>query len=235
MTMNKHHPDIFFRYTFQLGDGRQKKFELNLDPETLELVAKPSGEPPEWTEIGYFPCDDCPLIGTVSHCPVAVNLASIVSEFRDTVSHEPATVIVETAERTYSNSTTVQKGLSSIIGICMVTSNCPIMDELRPLTRFHLPFATTQETLVRSVSSYLLRQYFVQKEGGTPDWSLDGLIEIYSKISVVNRGISRRISNASKKDANINAIIILHSYGESVPFFIENNLADIRYLYKDLL
>ncbi len=235
MKTNNIRPEVYFRYTFLLGDGRQKKFDLMLDPDTLALTGKGSDPPPEWTEIGYFPCDDCPLVGSVTHCPVAVNLATIVSEFRDTVSHEPATVTVETLERTYSHATTVQKGLSSIIGICMVTSNCPIMDELRPLTRFHLPFATTQETLVRSVSSYLLRQYFVQKEGGAPDWSLDGLIEIYSKISVVNRGISRRISNASKKDANINAIIILHSYGESVPFFIENNLSEIRYLYKNQL
>ncbi|MHB1049928.1 MAG: DUF6901 family protein [Bacteroidota bacterium] len=235
MTAANPHPDVYFRYTFLLENGKEKKFSIVLDPDTLALKAERSEPPPEWTEIGFFPCDDCPLIGSVTHCPVAVNLASIVSEFRDTVSHAPAMVTVETADRTYSNSTTVQKGLSSIIGICMVTSNCPIMDELRPLTRFHLPFATTQETLVRSVSSYLLRQYFVQKEGGTPDWSLDGLIEIYSKISAVNRGISRRISNASKKDANINAIIILHSYGESVPFFIENNLSEIRYLYKDQL
>jgi hypothetical protein len=235
MTTTNPHPGVYFRYTFLMEDGREKRFELTLDPDSLALIPKGTEPPPAWTEIAYFPCDDCPLIGSVSHCPVAVNLAAIVSEFRDIVSHEPATITVETAERTYSNSTTVQKGLSSIIGICMTTSNCPIMDELRPLTRFHLPFATTQETLVRSVSSYLLRQYFVQKEGGTPDWSLDGLIEIYSKISVVNRGISRRISNASKKDANINAIIILHSYGESVPFFIENNLSEIRYLYKNQL
>jgi hypothetical protein len=235
MTNSDRRKGLYFRYSFLLENGREKKFDIVLDPDSLELTSTGTNANPEWTELGFFPCDDCPLIGTATHCPVAVNLAAIVSEFRDTVSHEPATVTVETADRTYFHKTTVQKGLSSIIGICMVTSNCPVMDELRPMTRFHLPFATTQETLFRSVSYYLMRQYFIQKESGTPDWSLNGLIDIYTKVSVVNRGISRRIANASKKDANINAIIILHSYGESIPFFIENNLSEIRYLFRNLI
>jgi hypothetical protein len=234
--MNKQKTEtVYFRYSFKFNGGSEKKFEINLDPTTLEFVPNRTEPLPEWTKLDYFPCDNCPLIGTVSHCPVSANLATIVSEFHDVISHESATVVVETAERTYSHVTTVQKGLSSIIGICMVTSTCPVMDPLRPMTRYHLPFASTQETLFRSVSYYLLRQYFEMKEGKSPDWTLDGLIDIYSKVSVVNKGISRRVSNASKRDANINAIIILHSYGESIPFFIENNLSEIRYLFKKSL
>lgn len=109
------------------------------------------------------------------------------------------------------------------------------MDELRPLTRYHLPFASTEETLFRAVSYYLTRQYFVAQDGGSPDWNLSGLIEIYKKVSVVNMGISRRVSQASKKDANVNAIIILHSYGDSIPFFVENGLDEIRYLFKKFI
>lgn len=227
--------EIFFRYTFTLTDGKEKKFEVTLNPKTLEIVSPKPQDPPDWTRLDYFPCDHCPLIGTVSHCPVAVSLSTIVSEFRDTISHHQATVTVETPERSYKKETTVQKGLSAIIGICMVTSNCPVMDELRPMTKFHLPFATTEETLFRAVSYYLLRQYFVTKMGGESDWALDGLKDIYNNISTVNIGMSRRISNASQKDANINAIIILHTYGESIPFFIENELSELRYLFENLI
>lgn len=227
--------EIVFHYTFSLEEGKEKQFDIVLDPSTLEFIPQKEHQPPEWTVLDYFPCENCPLEGKVSHCPVAVNLSTIVSEFGDTISHSSAHVTVQTPQRTYSHDTTVQKGLSSIIGICMVTSNCPVMDELRPMTKFHLPFASTEETLFRAVSYYLLRQYFVMKEGGDPDWSLEGLIEIYNKVSNVNIGISRRISNASKKDANINAIIILHTYGESIPFFIENNLSEIRYLFEKFM
>lgn len=226
---------VFYRYTFLLKEGREKKFVIELDPLSLEFQSTPHNSPPDWAKLDFFPCDNCPLIGKASHCPVAVNFAAIVESFYDTVSYEPAFVTVETAERTYSKDTTVQKGLSSIIGICMTTSNCPIVDELRPMARFHLPFATTIETLSRAVSYYLTRQYFVMKNGGQPDWELKGLVEIYSKISVVNKGIAQRLKQASKKDANVNAIVILNSYGDSIPFFIEEGLEEIRYLFEKFI
>ncbi|MEW6061614.1 MAG: hypothetical protein AB1600_06675 [Bacteroidota bacterium] len=226
---------ITYNYQFSLNDGREIFFEIRLDPNTLEFIPSSDFQPPEWTKIDFYPCEGCPLLDKVQRCPVAVNLSRIIEPFKHTVSHTPAVVKVETESRVYSKETTVQNGLSSIIGICMVTSNCPVMDELRPLTRYHLPFATPEETLFRVASYYLLRQFFIAKDGGTPDWNLSGLIEIYKKISAVNVGISRRISQASESDANVNAVIILHSYGESIPFFVENELDEIRYLFEQFL
>ncbi|MDD8018020.1 MAG: hypothetical protein PHP42_06575 [Bacteroidota bacterium] len=235
MTTSQQPHTVSFRYKFTFENGQEKQFGITLDDSTLELIPSSKTEPPDWTKLDFHPCDNCPLIGKVSHCPVAVNLALLVDEFRDVVSYEHAVIVVETLERTYSKDSTVQKGLSSIIGICMVTSNCPIMDELRPMTRFHLPFATTKETLFRAVSYYLTRQYFVMKDGKEPDWNLNQLIEIYKQVSIVNIGITRRVAQASQKDANVNAIVILHSYGDSVPYFIEDGLNEIKYLFKKFL
>ena len=228
-------PKVFFHYTFSIKRKKTKKFKIELDPVTLECISKPQDSPPEWTKLEFFPCENCPLIGKVSYCPVAVNFATLVQAFHDTVSYRPAYVTVETADRIYSKQTSVQRGLSSIIGICMVTSNCPILDELRPMTRYHLPFATTEETLFRAVSYYLTRQYFVMKSGEKPDWELEGLTDIYNKVTIVNKGLAQRVQQASKKDANVNAIIILHSFGDSIPFFIEEGLEDVRYLFEKFL
>ena len=228
-------PPLYFRYKFAFHDGQEKKFELTLNAETLELISLQQSNPPEWTKLNYYNCDDCPLIGKVDYCPVAVNFSAIVDSFRDTLSYANAFITVETEERIYSKDTAVQKGLSSIIGICMTTSNCPILDELRPMTRFHLPFATTHETLYRAVSYYLTRQFFVAQDGKQPDWGLNHLIEIYTKISMVNKGIAKRVLHASEKDANVNAVVILHSYGDLISFFIENNLAEIKYLFQKFI
>jgi hypothetical protein len=141
-------------------------------------------------------------------------------------------VTVEAPERTYFKETTLQKGLSSIIGIYMVTSNCPVMDKLRPMVRFHLPFATPTETMFRTVSTYLTGQFVAMREGKKPDWELQKLVEMYKAVSAVNKGMSRRISNASIKDANVNAVIILHSFGDAVPYFIENGLAEIKHMFE---
>ena len=36
------------------------------------------------------------------------------------------------------------------------------MESLKPMVRFHLPFATVEETVFRSVSTYLLSQYLAE-------------------------------------------------------------------------
>ena len=135
-------------------------------------------------------------------------------------------------ERTYEEDTRLQQGLSSIVGLYMVTSNCPIMDQLRPMVRFHLPFATSEETLYRAVSMYLTKQYFAMRRGETPDWELEKLAQIYSAISVVNAGMSRRLRQASTKDANANALIILSAFGETVGVSLKDGVGNIEYLFK---
>lgn len=223
---------VRFRYTFEFENGQSKVFDLVLDAVTLELIPQKDIPRPEWTKLSFDPCEHCPLSSEVEYCPVAVNLSHIVSEFKDSVSHEKTRVTVETPERTYMKNTTLQKGLSSIIGIYMVTSNCPVMDKLRPMVRFHLPFATPTETMFRTVSTYLTGQYIRMRDGKKPDWDMQKLIENYKAVSAVNKGMSRRLSNASLKDANVNAVIILHSFGDAVAYFVENGLAEIRHLFQ---
>ncbi len=225
-------PDSFrITYTFEFENGDAKVFDIVLNSASLELVHDKDIPKPEWARLDFFPCEQCPLAPHTDYCPVAVNLSRIVSEFKDSVSHEKTHVTVQTPERTYTKDTTLQKGLSSIIGVYMVTSNCPTMDMLRPMVRFHLPFATPTETMFRTVSTYLTGQFLLMREGKTPDWDLQRLVEIYKSVSAVNKGMSRRIANASVKDANVNAVIILHSFGDAVPYFIENGLAEIKHLF----
>ena len=222
---------ILFKYTFAFENGDIKVFEISLNATTLELIRERDIPKPDWAKLSFYPCEHCPLAPHSEYCPVAVNLSQIVTEFKDSVSHERTRVTVETSERTYMKQTTLQKGLSSIIGIYMVTSNCPVMDMLRPMVRFHLPFATPIETLFRTVSTYLTGQFLLMRDGKKPDWDLQKLIEIYRSVSAVNIGMSHRISNASINDANVNAVIILHSFGDAVPYFIENGLDEIRQFF----
>lgn len=222
-----------YRYRFTFPDGTAKRFEISLHRETLELIPATEPTKPEWTRLKYHQCENCPLGDDVDYCPVAVNLATVVETFKDNSSFENTTVTVEAAQRTYQKATTLQKGLSAIIGTCMVTSNCPIMDQLRPNVRFHLPFASSEETIYRAISMYLTAQYFVMQRGGKPDWELKKLAEIYGAVSVVNRGMSRRLSEASAKDANVNAVIILATLGGSLAHFLEDSLDLIEPWFRE--
>jgi hypothetical protein len=224
-----------YRYKFQFEDGTEKDFELVLDEATLELIREDPDPKPEWTRLKYSQCDNCPLPDTVEYCPVAVSLAGLVESFYDAASYQAATVTVETSQRTYFRKTTLQKGLSGIIGIYMSTSNCPVTSKLRPMTRFHLPFANSIETFFRSVSSYLTAQFLLMRRGEKPDWELEGLREIYKEVNTVNKGMTARLHRATEKDANINAVVILHSFGDGITYFIENGLADLEPMFDVFL
>ena len=226
---------ITLLYKFKFENGLEKDFSIRLEGDSLELLLDQRAKKPEWTKLKFHQCENCPLDSSVEYCPVAANLASLVESFQDSISFEKTTVTVETKDRTFIKDTTLQKGLSALIGIYMVTSNCPVMDRLRPMVRFHLPFATSRETIYRAVTTYLLGQFFIMRAGGEPDWELKNLAEIYKSVSVVNKGISQRISNASRKDANVNAVVILHSVGESLPYVIENGLNELGPLFEDYI
>lgn len=223
---------IRYRYTFRFADGSEKRFEVNLDPATLALIPPEESAKPDWTKLSYHQCEQCPLKEETSHCPVAVNLAGLVESFKDTLSHEDISVMVETAQRTYSKQTSLQQGLSSIIGIYMVTSNCPVMDKLRPNARYHLPFASAEETMYRAVSMYLTAQYYRMKRGETPDWTLEHLSEIYKGVWRVNKGMTERLSHASAQDANMNAVIVLSTFGAALDNYLEESLAEIAPLFN---
>lgn len=220
-----------FAYRFKFASGAEKQIDIELDAETLELKQQELESKPEWTRLKFSQCENCPLGNDVEYCPVALNLSNVIETFQAFNSFEPVHVTVETKERSYSKDTTLQKSLSSIIGVYMVTSNCPIMDKLRPMSQFHLPFATSMETFYRSVSMYLTAQFFLMRQGKQPDWDLKRLVELYKAISTVNKGMAERLRRASEKDANVNAVVILHSFGDGVPYFVEGGLSEIEHLF----
>jgi len=229
-------PNILrFRYKFQFENGDEKQFDVMLNEQTLQVVQGSQAANPEWTKLKYHQCENCPLKDNVEYCPVAVNIAHLVNEFKFSTSYDKTWVVVETPERTYAQETTVQNGLSAILGIYMVTSGCPILDHLRPMVRFHLPFATANETVFRAVSMYLVAQYFREHKGLEPNWNLEGLVNIYKEVGIVNKGMWKRLSKASSFDANVNALIVLSTFGEALRFSLKKDLENLSSLFSKYL
>ena len=227
--------NIRFRYKFQFDNGDEKHFDVLLDAQTLQILCSPSVNRPEWTKLKYQQCENCPLKEDVEYCPVAINIAHLIDEFKFSTSYDKTWVVVETPERTYAQETSVQNGLSSILGIYMVASNCPILDYLRPMVRFHLPFATATETVFRAVSMYLVAQYFRLRKDLQPNWDLENLIEIYKEIGKVNKGMWNRLSKASSFDANVNALIVLSTFGDAIRLSLKKDFEDLAPLYAKYL
>jgi len=218
-------------YYFMFDDGTRATYTIRLNRDTLMLETD-QVKPSDWTKLEHHQCTNCPLDPAEhTECPLALNLSTVIPRFSEMFSFQKVNVLVETEQRTYSKDTTLQSGLSSMLGIFMVTSGCPVLDRLRPMVRFHLPFASVEETVFRSVSTYLLGQYFEYKKGKMPDLQLEGLMAGYKEIQQVNNGLAARMRCVVDKDANLNALVVLDVFAKELPFSIETSLANLEYLF----
>lgn len=225
---------ITFQYKFSFVDGERRTFTIRLDPITLNYIPKKKiSRRPLWTKLDYSRCENCPLDANQHHyCPIAVNFIELFDSFKSLNSYHVAKVTLTTRERSYVKKTTVQQSLGAMLGIYMVTSGCPIMEKLKPMVRFHLPFATVKETVVKAASIYLLGQYFLYHRGQKADLELNQLKKYYIEIQKVNRGIATRLRTVTEKDAFANAIVSLDAFAKELPWTIEEQLKDIEYIFN---
>jgi heterodisulfide reductase subunit C len=225
---------ITYNYKFIFKNGVEKEFNIELDSVTLNLTQTRNKDCPEWTKLSCFKCPNCILDERqYEFCPIAVNIIDIIAYFSNFASYESAEVIVTAEERKYIKRVSLQHGVSSLIGIYMVTSGCPIFEKLKPMVRFHLPFATIEETKYRAISMYLLAQYFLYQRGIQPDWDLKKLAETYENIRIVNESFCKRLRTIEGKDANLNAVVVLDVFADSVNLSIDMRMADdLDYLFK---
>ena len=214
-----------FQYIFTFAEGDPIRFDLSVKLPDLTLVRSPIENSPEWTRLSHHQCPNCSLTEAGSQfCPMALSIQSLIDAFQDKPSFDQVTVTVITQQRTYSKSLALQRGISSLMGLYMATSGCPVMDKLRPMVRYHLPFASLDETIYRATSMYLFSQYLVFKKGGKPDWEMKKLVKIYQDIRVLNENFCKRINSLKIKDANVNAVVILNNFADILPCSLNDDL-----------
>ena len=218
---------LIFRYWFTWENGREEQVEVRLDPKSLNLIQPKPESLPEWTRLEYQKCPNCPLSSAQApHCPAAVSLIDVVKRFGKNVSHERVVVRVEAPERQYAKPVPLQEGVSALIGIYMVTSGCPVMARLKPMVRYHLPFANMEETRYRALSMYLLAQYLLAKQGRVADWEAKDFPRMYAEIQKVNAHFFQRLAKSDVEDASLNAIVRLDAMADSISFTINQQILD---------
>jgi hypothetical protein len=220
---------LHIRYRFELPDGSQRTLDFAFDPTDFRLSNPPPAEPPFWTELEFNQCANCPLnTREHTHCPAALQMVSPLESLKILVSIDTVAVTVLQAERTVHVETSAQQAMSSVLGLIMATSGCPWTDHLRPMARFHLPFASESETVYRSICMYLLARKIVCPEEA-PGFAL--LEELYKNLHVVNRDMSRRLGAATRTDPARNAMALLDSYTTLLPAALERSLDELKPLF----
>lgn len=229
--------DDHFRITYNFSFGGLRpdaEFRVLLDKKTLLATHPEASREQEWTRLAFHQCPICPLrLDTARNCPIAFNISGLVDEFSEMISFEMVETHVHVPERSYYKRDSIQQGLRSILGIYLAASGCPHMNVLKPMVRFHLPFASPGESLYRHVTSYLMQQYYEHVDGRQPDLDLKGLKRKHDAVDEVNRGMIARVGGSAAGDANCNALLVLNVLGIILKDGIDERLEAFKYLYRD--
>lgn len=227
---------IDIRYHFTTDDGHHFDYTLQLDPDTLAHRNPPPAFPPDWTKMTNGKCHPCDgNHGYAPYCPAALSIVEVVETCGDMLSYAEVDVTVEVGGRTVSKHTTVQKAISSLLGVHIATSGCQSMALFKPMARFHQPFASQEETLFRVASSYMLAQYYVHQDGHDHDMNFDGLYEAYEKVHEVNMHLAEIMRDVSDGDANMNALVLLDVFAVTFPLALKDQLEELAYLFAGYL
>lgn len=219
-------------YRFTLDTGQTEFFGLRFTSDTLEADWPLPPELPDWTRLSFLTCSHCPFdVETTEYCPLAARLVDVIGKLGHLISYDPLLVEVQTEERTISQRTTAQRGVSSLLGLIIPTSGCPYTAFFKPMARFHLPFSSSDETFYRAASMFMLAQYFTHDASERVDLHMTGLSRIYADMEIVNLQLVQRLKAATQADSSVNAVIILDLFAKSMPFVLEDRLEDFRHLF----
>jgi hypothetical protein len=214
---------ITIKYILQSAD-MDFTIDLVFDKRVFSLLNHKT-DSREWTRLTFHKCIHCPL-NPAEHpfCPLASAIDRVIAKIHNFLSYDEVHARVEFKNRTVSADTTVQRALSSLLGLIIPASGCPHTVFFRPMSRFHLPFADTEERIYRATTMFLLAQYFIHQKNDCipPDFSK--LETIYDNVHVVNTQICKRLRDFCANDSPVNAIAILDTLAVALHSALKHDL-----------
>jgi len=227
---------LAYEYVFHFPGGEEKSYKIEIDKKTKVILCRstPVNQDIYWSDLGFYQCSNCPLdVLNVPKCPVASNIQSLIEVFSPYASIDKVDIEIHAPQRTYKKRTSLQEGLQSLFGLLMASSGCPRLKFLSPMVLFHLPFADVEETLLRSASFYLLKQFFNKNDNKFSDFTMEGLKQSYQEVEKVNQGILNRIRAIEDMgEASQNAIITLNTFAQMFSFQHEYDLWMLKYIFQ---
>ena len=225
-------PDkIKYDYQFTLPNDKQVSYKIVINPSTLireNVTPDPAHQ--YWTRLENHQCRHCPLDKIRHpHCPVAINVSEVIDDWDGIQPHDEIFVECRTKDRWISGTTEAQKALSSFMGLIMATSPCPHFDFFKPMARFHLPLANYDETMFRSIGSFVLAHYFAGDLHETP--VINEMEMLYSNLETINLHISQRLRDFENQTTAIGAVVVLDMMSKKMTDFIEEGIHELQKMF----
>ena len=203
---------------------RSWKIEFAIDPDIGIIPPEKNDGYGAWTLLEVGKCPHCPLTNE-RRCPVAKNIDTVLSGFRELASFDEVDAKVTLSDQTETTTTaqtTAQQILSNLVGAIIASSTgCPHTHFLKPMVLFHRPFASQDESIYRALANIAL--YYQQSN--TAESFTAYALGLYKNLHTVNVGLVHRIRDVDpSEEALINAFINLDTFVKGVIYNIESNL-----------
>lgn len=228
------------KYQLKIENTPKYSYEIEIDNTTLQSKHTNFNDMPEWTDLEFEQCPNCPLQKKdFPKCPLAASLSGAVDHFENTKSYTLVDVYVKVSERIYFKKCSIQDALSALFGLIMATSACPHFDFIRPLAKHHLPFASIEETMIRVLGNIFIHQYFQSRKNQTTfvaEEAIENLFLHYRELEKINKAMLKRIHHCSRSDADKNAFVSLNTLAQLFELEYESNLETLAKIYdRDLV
>jgi hypothetical protein len=204
--------------------GMDFSITLIFDKQDFSLLNLNEGKK-EWTRLDFHKCSHCPLKREDSpFCPLARAIDGVISKIHNLLSYDEVHAEVAYKNRMVTADITMQRALSSLLGLIIPASGCPHTVYFRPMSRYHLPFADTEEKIYRATTMFLLAQYFIHKKCGCIPTDFSRLETIYNNVHIVNTQICKKLLEFCENDSALNAITILDMLTVSIHSALKHDL-----------
>ena len=207
-----------------------------VDTSGEDSATPPAVDIPHWARLDFHQCRHCPLSKEEHrYCPYALALVTPAARTSRRSSHEPVVLTVSTRGRQTRAETTLQRAMSSLLGLVGPFSGCPVTAILRPMARFHLPLSGPDETLARTFGTFLVGQYLRAQHGQTADRNMEGLQSIYRDLRILNHAMSGRLRAGQQEDAGVNSFVLLDVLAADVGAVLEQYEGDLDENFREFL
>jgi len=204
---------LITRYQIKSETGEQLSFNVqnhkDLDPQELNSYS----DLPDWVKLEFHQCTICPYKSeNITFCPAAFELQDVIQQCSDCISHERVELSRLAKEGTVTTETDMQRALFAVIGEKAISSGCIILNSRQWSLGYYSMFTTPENLFYRSISSYLMRQFFASPDNCNPD--LKGHLDYLDEVINVFGSLLQRIRGESSQDANNNALASIVMSGQ---------------------
>jgi len=193
------------RYQIKSKTGEQLSFNVqnhtDLDPRELNSRS----DLPDWVKLEYHQCPICPFKSeNVTFCPAAFEMQDVIHQCSSCISTERIELSRLAEEGTVTTETDMQRALFAVIGEKVISSGCIKLNSRQWTLDYYSILTTPENLFYRSISSYLMRQYFASPGKCDPD--LKGHLDYLDEVIDIFGNLLQRIRGKSSQDASNNAL-----------------------------